>query len=143
MSQIHNSSYFDKAILLPLPPEASFTECEDMELYGRFMRHVRCVPNNRMEIKILSSIQFTADMLGYSDARVAKALIDFGLRAPRLAFPADFLKFADRSLMRSPNDIGGPNKALQELKRHWDFNGEDKFAAFKGEYDLVDAGAYI
>ena len=106
--------------LLPLPPSLN-GRADDMELYARFMRHLRNVPNSRLEI-----------------------LVDLGLRAPRMAFPAEFLRFIDRSLMRSGWEIGGPSAAVLELKSHWDKIGEDKFAAVKGEYPLETlAGALI
>ena len=129
-------------VVLPLPPVTASGDSE-MEVYARFMRHLRNVPNSRMEIKILSAIQFTADMLGHSDAHVSKVLVDMGLRSPRMAFPADFLKFADFSLMRTGWDIGGPTASLLELKRHWDKIGEDKFAAFRGEYSIVGQSAFL
>lgn len=126
----------DDHIVLPSPPECCGVE--EVALYARFMKHLRHVPNSRAAIKVLSAMQFTADMLEYSDAHVAKILVELGLRAPRLAFPADFLEFADNSLMRSPWDVGAPSEALQELKAHWDTTGEDKFAAFKRRYSLLD-----
>lgn len=126
-------------ILLPLPPEAD--EDAAMEVYSRFMRHLRHVPNSKPAIKVLSSMQFASDMLGYSDAHLAKILVEQGLRAPRMAFPAEFLAYADKALMREPWDVGGPNEALLELKEYWDAIGEDKFAAFKRSYDLVCEGA--
>lgn len=124
-------------ISLPVPPPRSDSE-EEEAVYARFFRHIRHVPNHKMEIKILSSIQFTADFLNYSDAHVAKILVDLGLRAPRMAFPAEYLRFADTSLRRSGWEIGGPGKALQELRDYWDSIGEDRFAAARyGEYSLV------
>lgn len=123
---------------LPLPPQASEERKEDMALYARFMRHLRHVPNSRMEIKILSAIQFTSDMLDYSDAHVAKTLVDLGLRAPRMAFPADFLIYMDQAMTRSVFDIGGPSAGMQELKAFWDAIGEDKFAAFKSGYEILE-----
>src|SRR5690606_29181979 len=51
----------------------------ETEIFARFMRHMRNVPNSRTEIKVLSSIQFTADMMDMSDALVAKILVDMGL----------------------------------------------------------------
>jgi hypothetical protein len=123
--------------ILPLPPRLHDNP-EDMEIYIRFMGHLRHVPSSRVEIKTLSAIQFTADMLDHSDAHIAKVLVELGLRAPRLAFPADFLRFVDQSLMRSDMDIGGPSQALHELKSYWDKIGEDKFGAFKGEYALLE-----
>lgn len=122
-------------VKLPLPPEMS--DKQDMEVYARFMRHLRCVPNSRSAIKVLSAMQFTSDMLDYSDAHVAKILVDLGLRAPRAAFPADFLRFADQSLMRSGWEVGGPSQSLKELQSFWNSIGEDRFAAFQGKFDLV------
>ena len=107
------------AVVLPLPPQISCAG-DDMEIYGRFMRYLRHVPNSRVDIKILSAIQFTADMMNYSDAQVAKILVDMGLLAPRMAFPADFLTYADAALMRSGWVVGGPTAGLINLKNHWD-----------------------
>ncbi len=136
------SNRLENTTLLPLPPETLSFDRDDaavnMEIYARFMQHLRHVPNSRMEIKILSAIQFTADMMDYTDAQVAKVLVDLGLRSSRAAMPADFLSFADQALMRSRWDVGGPNEALLALKDHWDRTGEDKFAAFRREFSLVD-----
>ncbi|MCD8562885.1 MAG: hypothetical protein LRY54_02265 [Alphaproteobacteria bacterium] len=126
----------DINLVLPLPPQDP-AMTEEMEIYVRFFRHLRHVPHSRTDIKILASIQFTADFLDHSDAHVAKVLVDCGLRAPRMAFPADFLRFVDDSLLRSSWEIGGPSMALIELKLFWDKNGEDKFAAFKRDYSLL------
>ncbi|MCB1650560.1 MAG: hypothetical protein KDI46_00745 [Alphaproteobacteria bacterium] len=126
-------------VILPVPPETGDTEMD--RVYERFVRHMRCVPNSRLSIKILSSIQFTADLLGYSDAHVAKLLMDLGLRAPRSAFPAEFLRFADQALMRSGWDVGGPSESLLDLKRFWDRIGEDRFSAFKVDYPLLSEHA--
>lgn len=124
-------------VVLPLPPQLP-ADGDDMMLYARFMRHLRNVPNSRMEIKVLSAIQFTADILGHSDAHVAKLLVDLGLRAPRMAFPADFLKYANQALMRTGWEVGAPTHGLIALQNHWNRTGEDKFAAFKVEHTLLD-----
>lgn len=122
---------------LPIPP-AETRDAMELEIYARFMRHLRLVPNSRMEIKILSAIQFTSDMMDLNDAIVAKTLADMGLRAPRRAFPESYLEHVDRSLMRSGWDVGGPCASSIEMKHHWDVTGEDKFAAFRREYSLVN-----
>ncbi len=134
---MHTSTNQTEAIILPLAPE---TEREEMDrvVYSRFIGHMQHVPNGRKEIKILSSIQFTADMMGHSDAHIAKILVDMGLRAPRMAFPVDFLEFADASLMRSGWEVGGPSAALLDLKAYWDRTGEDKFAGFKRRFCLLE-----
>ncbi len=124
-------------VLLPIPP-ADTKDAMVLEIYARFMRHVSLVPNSRMEIKILSAIQFTADMMDLNDAIVAKTLADIGLRAPRKAFPESYLEHVDHSLMRSGWDVGGPCGSSIEMKQHWDKTGEDRFAAFRREYSLVN-----
>lgn len=128
---------------LPIPPAHVKKSDAEIEIYARFMRHLRHVPNNRVEIKVLSAIQFTADMTDNSDAHVAKVLVDYGLRAPRMAFPADFLRFADQSFARSTWAVGGPSRALLELRAHWESIGEDRFCAYRGEYSLVGGGHMV
>jgi hypothetical protein len=113
-------------IALPLPPMPGEEARFEMEVYARFMRHLRHVPNSRMEIKILASIQFTADMMDTSDALVAKTLSDLGLRAPRKAFPVTFLDFVDKSTARRHNGLGTPPPSIVALKEHWDRIGEER-----------------
>lgn len=128
--------------ILPIAP-IDKTMRSEMEIYARFMRHLRLVPNSRVEIKILSAIQFTADMLDTSDALVAKTLVDLGLRSTRKAFPAAYLEFADKSFLRKRWDLGAPSEGLVELRNHWDRIGEDKFAAFKNEVTVVQETVYV
>ena len=46
-------------VVLPLPPQNTQDAKFEMDLYARFMRNLRSVPNSQMDIKILSSIKFT------------------------------------------------------------------------------------
>lgn len=133
----------DNKVALPLPPCSAPETVAEMDVYARFMRHLRHVPNSRAEIKILSAIQFTADMMDYGDAVVARILVDLGLRAPRVAFPAEFLKFVDQSLMRPRNSVGGASRSLIELRKFWDSVGESRFAHVSGDYSLTGESAYI
>ncbi|HEY8189458.1 MAG TPA: hypothetical protein VIF12_02150 [Micavibrio sp.] len=119
-------------VILPLPPAPSNEDTRfEMEVYARFMRHLRQVPNSRMEIKILSSIQFTADMLEIAEALVAKTLVDMGLRAPRKAFPIAFLEFYDKCLSRQSwgagHEISGLPLAVAMLRQHWSGVRDDRF----------------
>ncbi len=123
-----------KNIELPLPPQkqdAHINTHAEMEIYARFMRHLRMVPNSQDEIKVLSAIQFTADMLDLRDALVTKILIDCGLRAPRKALPSEYLEHVDNTLMRSGWEVGGPNASTIALKKFWDKIGEDQLAAYR------------
>ncbi len=123
------TAYITERIALPLPPPLG-EECKfEMEIYATFMRHLRHVPNSRMEIKILSAIQFTADTMDIGDALVAKTLVDLGLRAPRKAFPVAFLDFVDRTSHRKALDHSGTACThILDLREHWDLIGEDRFA---------------
>lgn len=131
-------------IILPLPPQAGAETKFEMEVYARFMRHLRSVPNSRMEIKILSAIQFTSDMMDTGDALIAKTLADLGLRAPRKAFSVSFLDFADRALMRTSWETGSPPSCVLKLRDHWDRIGEDRFAHVQGgRYAVYNENLYV
>ncbi len=129
------SGDFDN-VFLPLPPLDGAAN-ELLEVYGRFMRHMRLAPTSNIYVKILSGIQFTADMLDLPDEMVARMLADMGLRAPRKAFPESYLNLVDRSLLRAGWDIGAPCESSVDMKRFWDDIGEDKFAAFQGAFDRL------
>jgi len=129
-------------IFLPLPPEQIKLKTE-MEIYARFMRHLRMVPNSSAEIKLLSAIQFTSDLLNQSDAYITKILVDLGLRAPRKAFPAEYLEFVDKSTVRSNHEVGGPSNAMMELCAHWHKIGEDKFAAIRYTQPVAEQPFFI
>lgn len=120
-------------VVLPLPPGETAAAMEH-EIHARFMRHLRLIPNSRIEIKILSAIQFAADMMDIGDALAAKMLVDMGLKAPRRAFPAAYLEHVDRSLMRSGWEAGGPGRAALALRQYWDAIGENRFIGIWQDY---------
>ena len=105
-------------ITLPHPRPMDVSE-EQWIIYKHFNNHLRTVPISRMEIKILSSIQFTADMLNCSDAHISKELVEMGLRAPRTAFPVEFLDYIDAALLRCGWDIGAPTESMINLRDLW------------------------
>jgi hypothetical protein len=125
------------SICYPIPETEQINNPLEMEVYVRFMRHMRCVANSKEELKILSSIQFVADMLDMSDSHVTKILVDMGLRAPRAALPEEYLDHADAALMRENGQMGCANKSLRDLQNHWLKIGEDRFAAFRKFYPTL------
>lgn len=129
------------AIILPVPPSDLKARLE-MDIHVRFIRHLQYVPNTREDIKVLSTIQFVADMTGHSDAHVAKMLVDLGLRAPRMAFPAEFLDYADQALMREQWKLGGPSAALLDLKNHWNMLGEDRLQSIRRRLSVLQHAAH-
>jgi glycine cleavage system protein P-like pyridoxal-binding family len=129
-------------IALPFPPTDIHADYE-MEIYARFMRHLRTVPTSRPDIRILAATQFVADMMHVQDAEVSSVLVDLGLRAPRMAFPEAYLESVDNALMRESHEIGSACSALRELQQHWHSIGEDKFAAFKRCYPILAEGMFV
>ena len=128
-------SVFDNSSVI-LPQRVAFEgSSREGDICIRFLRHLSAVPNNRLEIKVLSAIQFVADMMDCSDAHIAKTLVDVGLRAPRGAFPASYLAHADGSLACDGWDIGAPNQGLSALARHWQSLGQDTGHARSNAYN--------
>lgn len=118
--------------------ELSGADPSKKEIYLRFMGHIRHVPVSRPEIKILSAIQYTADAIYSSDAHVAKELVEMGLRAPRLAFPTEFLDYIDRALMRCGWDIGAPSQAMEELRDLWyEHNDQMNLPFFRHVHSII------
>jgi len=138
----NDNQFLGIQIILPFPPNDLKADFE-LEVYARFMRHLRHVPTSRPEIRVLAAMQFVADMLDISDAHIAKTLIDLGLRAPRMAFPEAYLEFADNALIRSIHEAGSANTGLKELQNHWSEIGDDKFAAFKRCYPTLSEGIFV
>lgn len=110
-------------VMLPSAPLA--THGDEFNIHAAFMRALRAAPG-RMEIKILNAVQSCADATDNSDAYVSKILVDMGLRAPRLAFPGDFLDHIDSAVSRSrvhPNPLSA---SYVELIGHWQMIGDDR-----------------
>lgn len=124
----HEPDAFDN-VFLPLPPLDDADHLE-LEVYARFMRHFRLIPSASLNIKILSAIQFTADMIDITDALVSKMLADMGLRAPRQAFPESYLEHVDRTVAVPGWESGGPTASSVDMKRFWDDIGEDVFEGY-------------
>ncbi|MBL8638085.1 MAG: hypothetical protein JNN09_06275 [Alphaproteobacteria bacterium] len=123
-------------VILPMPPLSREARYE-MDVYARFMRHLRCVPSSRMEIKVLSAVQYVADMMDAADGEIAKTLVDLGLRAPRMAFPVEYIDFVDNALMREDWEVGSASASIKELQAHWGRIGEDRLAGFRRYYPAL------
>ena len=131
-------------IAYPLPPAVGDEARFEMEVYARFMRHLRNVPNIRLEIKIFAAIQFTADVMDTSDALVSKTLADLGLRAPRKAFPVTFLDYVDKSTARSSWELGTPPVSVVALREYWDRIGEERFGGMmRSHYTTFNIESFV
>ncbi len=125
------------AIIYPLPPQDVDKARFEMEVYARFMGHLRNVPHSREDIKVLTAIEFTADIMDTSDALVAKTLLDLGLRAPRRSFPATFLEFVDHTIARTNWETGSAPSSVNELAEHWNVIGEGRFENMMRNYYAI------
>lgn len=104
-------------IELPIPPNQN--KIFEHAVYSTFIRNLHHVPNSKMEIKILTSIQYAADQTNSSDAYVAKMLVDMGLRADRIAFPQSFIDHVENTVKRSRAEGFGLNAAYKTLFDAW------------------------
>lgn len=66
----------------------------------------------------------TAEFLSMGEDAVAKILVDLGLRAPQMAFPASFLRFCDQTLKRAAGEMTSSLQIVKALYRHWMAIGE-------------------
>lgn len=106
-------------IRYPLPPTAFGKWADEMDIYVRFMRHVRASNYTKAEQRIFSAIQVAAVGMGRGDAETAMILVDLGLRAPRGAFPAEFLYMADQAVCRLAMWGQEPGRGVRELVTYW------------------------
>lgn len=113
------SAGFEKIIAYPLPPMNTPSTRFDMEVYAKFMRHLRELRMESDALKILSAILFTAKAMDTSDALVSKVLVDMGLRAPRRAFPISFVEFVDQTMERAGWREGAASSSVVELCDCW------------------------
>ena len=116
-------------IHLPLPPCVDGnldSQKFEMAVYARFMRHLRYSERACEAVKVLEAIRFVADLMDHSEAHIAKVLTDLGLRAPRAAYPAAYLDFADNAMACGAWQLGAADADLKALHDFWARNAEKK-----------------
>lgn len=102
-----------------LPISSANRESFEAQICQRFLRSLREVFSGRMDLKILVSIRNVAQDMNCSEAHVSKILVDYGLRAPRSAFPQSFLKHIDEAMHMKPIMIGAASYSYKDLYDHW------------------------
>ncbi len=125
-------------IALPRWP-VDTTSDSDM-VCSRFLRHLEALGADYPARRILRSIQFVADLFGYSDAHVAKMLVDQGLRGPRHAFPESFLDFADQALPIPDWEVGGAGAPVQALAALWDALERQPLPSVRSHFSSFEEG---
>lgn len=110
----------DNTTLITLPNvDSIILDDLQFDIYNTFTSHIAEASISRMEMKILSSIHFTADFLGDSDALISNELVEMGLRAPRIAFPMEFLEYVDSVRLKDHGHILAPSRAIRSLCNIW------------------------
>jgi hypothetical protein len=103
---------------MPVPPVENHP---DHDYYQPFVRAMNRLPRQTATgEKLLSAIAQTATTMGTSESHVARLLVDYGLRAPRDAFPASFVEFVDRyPIPRNAVERAALDTDVIELKDFW------------------------
>ena len=136
-----SSSCLDERIIWPMPPAPDRIRPSEIDLYVRFMRHVRAAIITRPEMRVLSALQFVADVTGLEDSEVALQLVEMGLRAPRAAFPASFLAALDPIGHQAVFGGGAIGAGVADLLAHWKLIGEGGGGSGFGSACLSEASA--
>ena len=118
-----------------LPTFHTATDRFEHEIVQMFLHCYEEKGHGRGEIRILSSIHAVADISGHGDAYIAKLLVDHGLRAPRMAFPQEFLDHVDQSCLRQGRaNFSTLSSAYKSLMDFWVRCGDDIFAFVRQDY---------
>ena len=132
------------SIKIHFPVFHASMDANEKEIIQIFMQSQRDVPHVRAEAKILSAIYKTADLVGTSDAYIAKILVDYGLRAPRLAFPVNFLDHIDNTMIRSEQaGFSLLSKSYKKLINYWTAIGEQPLEFARNPVPAYTVSSYI
>ncbi len=103
---------------MPVPPQASHP---DHDYYQAFVHVMNRLPRTlAIGAKLQTAIEHTAEFMRTSPAHVARLLVDYGLRAPRQAFPPSFLDYVDATPMpRHAIQRAAMDTDVIELKDFW------------------------
>jgi len=129
-------------ILYPVP-QANVDKAIEMDIYARFMRHLRLISHDQEEIKILTSIQFVSDMTASSEAHVSKVLVDYGLRAPRSAFPSDYLDYVDAAILKQRTVYGAPSDGKKNLVEYWKHIESPQRSQVRSSSERIEGEFYL
>lgn len=122
----------DPVIELPRATNPVKTDSRNrQDIISHFFQCLRDAKHSRPDVCILLAIQRTADATTNSDAYVAKVLVEAGLRAPRMAFPGDYLDYITQALVRHPHHMGAATTHDKDLYAHWASIGDDPFVGME------------
>ncbi len=102
---------------MPVPPNDN---SPDFVYHQAFVHAMNRIETPTIALKLRQAIEDTADKTKTSPAHIARLLVDYGLRAPRHAFPDSFLDYIDSRpqpklhILRAAQDMD-----VTELKNFW------------------------
>ncbi len=102
---------------MPVPPSDN---SPDFLYHQAFVHAMNRIEHPSIALKLRQAIEETATKTQTSPAHIARLLVDYGMRAPRHAFPDSFLDYIDSrpepklSVLRAAQDID-----VLELKNFW------------------------
>src|SRR5688572_33413892 len=102
---------------MPVPPADT---SPDMPYYRAFVHAMNRSKEPSIALKLRAAIEATAEMTKTSPAHIARMLVDYGLRAPRNAFPDSFVDYVEsRPAPKSFVPRVASDEDVAALKNFW------------------------
>jgi len=102
----------DNNIVLPIIEQAETHEEKEITLI--FLHYYRDLAVSSSDVRVFRAIDKAATLTGYSEAVIAKTLVNCGLRSSRRSLPQEFLNHVDMMLYRVH-----ACKSYKALKKFW------------------------
>ena len=114
------------------------TDANSREIIHIFNHGLVTFEDLKDELRVLKSIYRAADLTGNSDALVSKILVDHGLKAPRRAFPDDFLEHIDTiAMMEAKTIFSGLSESYNRLIQFWNAIGDEFLSVLQNNNRLI------
>jgi hypothetical protein len=102
---------------MPVPPGPS---SPDLPYYQAFVHAMNRTKAASIAEKLRHAITLTADLTKTSPAHIARMLVDYGLRAPKAAFPDSFVDYVEsRPAPKSFVPLTATDTDVIALKDFW------------------------
>lgn len=100
-------------------PTLPLEETQESRCCYSFHRFLKLVDQQNETLAVYQAIHLTAQETGYSDMYVAKILVEYGLKAPKEAFPESFSHFLEEKTELNPWAAGSMSYAQNKLAKFW------------------------
>ena len=89
------------------------------EYYPEFIKNLRDIGRGSKSDKVKAAIKLTAETLHISPEFVARCLVEIGVRAPKSAFPRNFVAFINGRKDKSIWEQDSLTTAQRDLLNSW------------------------